>query len=184
MSRAVPDIVAFRLGDTGRFPNNPTLPVLVYRQIVPREFAPAESIASWFEEVWRQHGWAAAWRYGVYDFPHYHSTAHEVLGVYRGHASLRIGDRSGYTVEARAGDMLVLPAGTAHQNLGASLDFHVVGGYPSGQTPDLHCGRDGECPAADERIAQVPLPVRDPVFGDSGPLVAHWGLQSPSRTRG
>jgi uncharacterized protein YjlB len=184
MSRAVPDIVAFRFGDAGRFPNNPTLPVLVYRQIVPGEFAPAESIASWFEKTWRQHEWTPAWRYGVYDFPHYHSTAHEVLGVYRGHASLRMGDRSGCTVEARAGDTLVLPAGTAHQNLGASSDFHVVGGYPSGQTADLLRGRDGERPAADEIIAHVPLPVRDPIFGDSGPLVVYWGLQSPGRPGG
>jgi len=182
MSSAVPDIAAFRFGDAGRFANNATLPALVYRRVVPRQFVTPESIASWFERTWRQHGWAAAWRYGVYNFPHYHSTAHEVLGVYRGRASLRIGDRSGCTVEASAGDMLVLPAGTAHQNLGASSDFHVVGGYPSGQTADLLRGRDGERPAADERIAKVPLPLSDPVWGDSGPLVTHWGLPSqPAR---
>jgi uncharacterized protein YjlB len=110
----------------------------------------------------------------VYDFAHYHSTAHEVLGVYRGRASLRLGDSAGATLVVEAGDMLVLPAGTAHQNLGSSSDFHVVGGYPEGQRADLLRGDPAERPAADERIKRVPLPHADPIGGTDGPLVKDW----------
>jgi uncharacterized protein YjlB len=177
-------LLAFQCADSGRFPNHPSLPVLAYRHIALPELVTPAAIASWFEKTWQQHGWAAAWHYGVHDFPHYHSTAHEVLGVYRGNATLRLGDRNGCTIEVRAGDMLVLPAGTAHQNLGASADFHVVGGYPVGQSADLLRGREGERPAADERIAKVPLPSKDPIFGDRGPLAPHWGLRPSRATAG
>jgi len=162
-------------GDDGRIPNNPALPVLIYKRIAHQAKATgAEEVAAWFEHIWPKHGWRAAWRYGVYDFPHYHSTAHEVLGVYRGHASLRLGGSVGATLIVEAGDMIVLPAGTAHQNLGASEDFHVVGGYPDGQSADLLRGNEGERPAADERIARVPRPKGDPIEGARGALMREW----------
>ncbi|HEY0945061.1 MAG TPA: cupin domain-containing protein [Opitutaceae bacterium] len=169
---ADPEILTFRFADAGSIPNHPTLPVIVYKRAGRARSAP--DLADWYERHWPQHGWRAAWRYGVYPFPHYHSTAHEILGVYRGRASLRLGDRTGVTVVVEAGDVIVLPAGTAHQNLGASEDFHVVGGYPEGQSADLLRGNPGERPGADERIARVPLPKADPMSGESGPLVKHW----------
>lgn len=173
MSSAL-DVLTFRFGDADEIPNNPRLPVLIYKHAVQSEGGDAEAIARFFEETWPQHGWSAAWRWGVYDFPHYHSTAHEVLGVYRGHASLRLGHRSGATLVVQAGDVIVLPAGTGHQNLGASSDFHVVGGYPLGQEPDLLRGERSERPAADRRIASVPLPTGDPLSGEAGALMREW----------
>ena len=169
-----PEVLTFRFGDAGSIPNNPVLPVLVYKRVHLESAAKPETLATWFEQTWPKHGWRPAWRYGVYDFAHYHSTAHEVLGVYRGHASLRLGDGVGATLVVEAGDMLVLPAGTAHQNLGSSSDFHVVGGYPAGQHADLLRGAPGERPAADERIARVPKPKADPVSGSTGPLAKAW----------
>lgn len=170
-----PEILTFTFGDAGAIPNNPRLPVLIYRRAGAAEnVRDPEALARWFENTWPKHGWRAAWRWGVYGFPHYHSTAHEVLGVYRGQASLRLGDRAGATLIVQAGDLIVLPAGTAHQNLGASADFHVVGGYPSGQDADLLRGEPGERPAADERIAKVPLPKGDPIGGADGALVKEW----------
>jgi uncharacterized protein YjlB len=165
----------FRFGEAGAFPNNPTLPALLYKHTVSG--APDE-IADWFDREWARHGWSAEWRWGVYPFPHYHSTAHEILGVYRGHATLRLGHTVGVIVEVEPGDVIVLPAGTVHQNLGSSADFHVVGGYPEGQDADLLRGSAGERPAADEQIARVPLPTSDPVAGDGGPLVEAWGLKT------
>lgn len=172
------ELLTFRFGDAGAFPNHPRLPVLVYKHAAAARGAAneAEAIAKFFESAWPKHHWQAAWRWGVYDFVHYHSTAHEVLGIYRGRASLRLGDSAGATLVVEAGDMIVLPAGTAHQNLGASEDFHVVGGYPDGQTADLLRGHPGERPAADERIAAVPLPKADPLTGRTGPLVSQWAL--------
>src|SRR4051794_23178082 len=120
----VAEVLTFHFPDAGSIPNNPVLPVLVYKQIstgIPA--VEAEALAQWFERTWPLHGWHPAWRYGVYDFAHYHSTAHEALGVSRGRASLRLGAGPGATLIVEAGDLLVLPAGTAHQNLGSSDDF-------------------------------------------------------------
>lgn len=169
------EILTFTFTDAGAIPNNPHLPVLIYKRAGAAIGAhDPEGLARWFEQTWPKHRWRAAWRWGVYDFPHYHSTAHEVLGVYRGQASLRLGDKTGATLVVQAGDMIVLPAGTAHQNLGASVDFHVVGGYPEGQDADLLRGEPGERPGADERIARVPRPQGDPLSGAAGPLRQHW----------
>lgn len=173
MSQA-PEVLTFHFKEAGGIPNNPRLPTLVCKRAAPAP-SDAESIARWFETEWPKHGWRAAWRWGVYAFPHYHSTAHEVLGVYRGHATIRLGGDSGVTVVAEKGDVLILPAGTGHQNLGASADFHVVGGYPKGQSADLLRGEKGERPAADERIARVGMPMGDPLSGANGPLVKLWG---------
>ena len=171
----VAEVLTFRFGDDGHIPNNPTLPVLVYKRVAADAKAgSADELAAWFEKTWPQNGWRGAWRYGVYEFPHYHSTAHEVLGVYRGHASLRLGGSVGTTLVVEAGDMIVLPAGTAHQNLGASNDFHVVGGYPKGQQADLLRGAKDERPAADQRIAEVARPKGDPIAGTTGPLMREW----------
>lgn len=169
------EVLTFRFKDAGAIPNHPDLPVVIYKRAT-LAYGAADAIATWLENEWPKHGWRAAWRYGVYEFPHYHSTAHEILGVYRGHATLRLGDATGVTIVAEAGDVIILPAGTGHENLGASKDFHVVGGYPNGQSADLLRGKKGERPAADERIARVPLPVADPLHGAGGPLVQAWKL--------
>jgi len=175
---AAPELLTFRFGDAGDIPNHPRLPVLIYkRAALAFQSADApEAIARWFEKTWPQHHWRPSWRWGVYDFPHYHSTAHEILGVYRGRASLRLGANAGATLVVEPGDVIVLPAGTGHENLGASDDFHVVGGYPEGQEADLLRGRPGERPAADERIARVPPPKADPLSGSTGALVRAWSL--------
>ena len=174
MAEAI-EVLTFLFGDDGAIPNNPHLPVLVYKDVhADPPPANAEELAAWFERTWPQHGWRPAWRYGVYAFPHYHSTAHEILGVYRGRATLRLGGGVGTTLDVEAGDVIILPAGTGHQNLGASPDFHVVGGYPKGQDADLLRGKAGERPAADERIASVAPPTADPIYGENGQLMRHW----------
>jgi uncharacterized protein YjlB len=167
------EIMEFLFEDAGEIPNHRTLPLVIYKSAVELT-GPDPAVI--FEERFPHGGWRAAWRYGVYDFPHYHSTAHEVLGCYRGSATIRLGHTKGATLVIEAGDIVIIPAGVGHQNLGASDDFHVVGGYPDGQRADLLRGHAGERPRADENIARVPLPAGDPVFGPDGPLCAHWGL--------
>jgi uncharacterized protein YjlB len=77
-------------------------------------------------------------------------------------------------VELRAGDVVVIPAGVAHKNEGASSDLIVVGAYPRGQSPDMRSPGATDHASALPRIATVPLPAGDPVHGSSGPLVERW----------
>jgi uncharacterized protein YjlB len=77
-------------------------------------------------------------------------------------------------VRLTAGDVVVIPAGVAHKNDGASSDFRVVGAYPDGTGPDMQYGKPGERPGTDRNIAAVPSPAADPVHGSAGPLTRLW----------
>jgi uncharacterized protein YjlB len=160
-----------RFADDGVVPNNPTLPLLVYPGALD---LPGADPAAACEALFAANGWGGSWRDGIYPFPHYHSTAHEVLGICRGEAKVRFGGNAGIALTVRAGDVVVIPAGVGHQNLGASADFLVVGAYPRGQRWDLCRGAAEERPQVLDNIARVPLPAADPVYGADGPLVEHW----------
>lgn len=163
-----PEQFSFR--DDGVFPNS-VLPVLLYRQAFKTEIGDG---AFPIEQCFAENDWSNSWRNGVYSFAHYHSTTHEVLGAYGGAATLRLGGEHGKTVEVHAGDVIVIPAGVAHQNIGASADFAVVGAYPDGREWDLLRGRSSERPKADRTIAALPIPDHDPIYGPEGPLRRIW----------
>lgn len=169
-----PNAVVHIFRDDRTFPNNEKLPLVLYRGAIKlSEQDPASTV----EEIFHAHGWGDSWRNGIYPYHHYHSTAHEVLGVSRGSATVRLGgDDNGQTFEVQAGDVIIIPAGVAHKKLGSSSDFQVVGAYPTGQKWDMNYGKPGERPQADCNIAQVPLPKADPIYGFDGPLVEHWHL--------
>ena len=157
----------------GRTPNS-RWPVLLYRA-VPLQHSD-KAVA--FEALFTEHDWPARWRSQVYEYQHYHSTAHEVLGVISGRALLLLGGESGSRVEVGAGDVLVLPAGTGHRSLEQSADFLVVGAYPKGQDHyDLLQPGEADYQASVARIAQVTLPAADPVHGADGPLRRAWGVE-------
>jgi len=160
----------FKFRDDGIFPNS-DLPLLVYRRVLTTEVG---DDAFMFEQRFAQNDWSNSWRNGVYSFPHYHSTSHELLGVFRGAATLRLGGEHGKSVEVHAGDVIVIPAGVAHQKVDASADFAVVGAYPDGREWDLLRGRPGERPKADRTIATLPIPDYDPIYGAEGPLRQIW----------
>jgi uncharacterized protein YjlB len=156
-----------RFGDGGAIPNS-RLPVLVYHD-VPGARAPQGCA-----ELFAGNGWLGAWVDGIYPFHHFHSTAHEVLGIVAGSASVLLGGPGGRVFEVVAGDVLVLPAGTGHCNLGASADLTVVGAYPDGMWCDLRRGDPAEREEALANIAAVPLPATDPVGGARGALAEAW----------
>ena len=80
----------------------------------------------------------------------------------------------GKVITARAGDVIIVPAGVSHKNVNQSPDFRVVGAYPRGQMWDMNYGKTAERPGADENIKNVPLPATDPVFGKTGLLMRLW----------
>ncbi len=159
------------LEDSGRFPNNQQLPVLFYTSAFAVD---SSDLADQMERRFRRNNWTNAWRNGIFSYHHYHSTAHEVLGVYRGTVQVQLGGPKGITLEATTGDVLILPAGTAHKNLGSTDVFRCIGAYPSGQDWDMNYGEEDERPASDKNINQVSLPENDPVYGSGGPLVEKW----------
>ncbi len=165
-SDVTPEIL--RLARNGWMPNNEHLPVLIYRGV----FAVNASAASAMEAVFERNGWPPQWRNGVYDFHHYHSTAHEVLGFAAGEAKLVLGGEGGHELAVEAGDVAVLPAGTGHCRLKASSDFLVIGAYPKGQSWDI-C-RTAPDAATLDRMSKVTFPASDPVSGQGGPLVQYW----------
>ena len=169
--KSAAEVVARRLEDDGAIPNNPELPLLVYRQAVD---LPDPDPATVFEALFTANGWPAAWRNGIHPFHHFHSTAHEALGVYRGTATARFGGEGGVDLTVSAGDVVIIPAGVGHKALDASADLGIVGAYPAGTRPDLCRGARGERPASLDAIARVPVPGRDPLYGTEGPLRQHW----------
>jgi uncharacterized protein YjlB len=165
-----PQVEAHLFEDVGRISNNPELAHLVYPGVLPVSAA----LPSDCEALFRENGWGGSGRDGVFPCHHYHSTAHEVLGVVRASARIAFGGEAGVTVEVGAGDVVVIPAGVGHCNLGSSRDFLVVGAYPRGQSWYLRTGEPDERPGVLENIRKVPLPEKDPVFGNKGPLTKHW----------
>jgi len=157
--------------DDGTIPNNSRLSVIIYRSVFT---GPEALLAESMEELFLRNHWAGSWRDGLFKYHHYHSTAHEVLGIYGGWTDALIGGESGDTFRLQAGDIILLPAGTGHKNLGQSPDFRVVGAYPDDQYPDMNYGYPGERPHVLSNISAVPLPSHDPVEGLHGPVFTLW----------
>ncbi|WP_251977900.1 cupin [Salinicola avicenniae] len=156
-----PDTQVFEVDETAGYPNS-SLPVLIYRRI----FEPSSSaLAERFETLFAAHGWVPEWRYGLFAFDHFHSTAHEALGVFRGSARVRLGGPAGGMFLIEAGDALVLPAGVAHAGVEVESDFSMVGAYPPGQTWAVERGDPGGLAAVQARVAAVSRPPDDPVGG-------------------
>ncbi len=168
---ATGEVVAYALRDDGIIPNNARLPLLVYpAAVTPVRIDPALT----FESLFRANGWAGTWRNGVYPFHHYHAEAHEALGIASGEVTVLFGGEDGVTLTATAGDVVVIPAGVGHKRVGMAGDLCVVGAYPPGQTPDMRREDPDDHTYALTVIPDVPLPPADPVYGDAGPLMAHW----------
>jgi uncharacterized protein YjlB len=162
----------FSFTDDGSIPNNAELPLLFYKDAADLGGAPDP--AAVFEVLFGANGWGSSWRNGIYEFVHYHSGIHEVLGIARGNARVRFGGSLGSELELGAGDVAVLPAGTGHQCLGASRDFLVVGAYPPEGKYDLCRGSPEEHERARRSIRKVPVAKTDPLSGANGPLTTMW----------
>ncbi len=158
----------FLFKDDGKIPNS-KYPLLLYRNGFT-----AKGKASLLEKQFAANNWTNSWDNGIYPFHHFHSTSHEVLGIYAGSALLHLGGEQGEKLKVQAGDIIVIPAGVGHKNLGASDDFGVVGAYPDGRDWDLLKGEPGERPQADKNIQALPIPDFDPLQGKMDGLRKEW----------
>lgn len=207
----MPDTKTYHLTPTALIPNSPR-PLIHYRNHFPSEHD-RRPLA--LHERFARNGWATQWiwRYGKDQRSHYHSGAHECMVVLTGTARIRFGvadvvtgddvikgqEDGGVEVEASAGDVFILPAGTAHKTFetlpeaplklltpgdghavdveglrGVNLEgFTMMGAYPDGSEWDFAVG--GESEGAYERVWKVPKPRKDPVVGDGeGGLCELW----------
>ncbi|MNX79767.1 Cupin domain protein [compost metagenome] len=163
MSKAAP----FQFSDDGIIPKNPDLPVLVYFGVFKNN--PQET-----EAVFNSHGWLNSWTNGAFDYHHYHSNCHEVLGVIRGNILLQLGGEQGQQIQLNTGDVALLPAGTGHKKLSASPGFQIVGAYSGSMEYNTRRGTLEDRQKALAEIPQVPIPDTDPVYGKVGPVHMLW----------
>ena len=161
----------FTFEDDGTIPNNPNFPVVFYPGVFKHHSHEIESI-------FNLNNWRNSWINGVYDYHHFHSNAHEVLGVRSGSAILTIGGVQGETIEVKTGDVLVLPAGTGHMNVKSSNDFKIVGAYPNGDEYNVMTGKTSERLQALKDIPLVTSPSSDPVYGNRGQVLNHWIIKA------
>ncbi|MCM3708299.1 MULTISPECIES: cupin domain-containing protein [Cytobacillus] len=155
------------LADDGQIPNNQGLPVIIYRAVFKEQ-------TDEIETSFNRHQWTGSWTGGVYDYHHYHSNTHEVLGVKAGQATVLIGGDQGERLEISQGDVILLPAGTGHKKIESSPDFKVVGAYPGGTSPNMMRQDPSDRVQALAAINAVPVPQMDPVYGEEGPMLAEW----------
>lgn len=162
-------ITLHRFADDGTIPNS-ELPLLAYRTVLAGE----ADLASAFEELFAANSWCGSWRNGIYSFCHYHSNAHEVLGIARGRVRVEFGGPGGEEFEVVAGDAVVIPAGVSHNNLGDSGELLVIGAYPFGDSPDLCRDSGADRVDALPELECLALPATDPIYGENGPLIWVW----------
>lgn len=161
-------VIAKTIKKMGFFPNNPTLPLIHYKNVLTQD-SPEE-----IEKVFLKNGWKNSWIDSIYTFHHYHSNTHEVLGVASGMCQVQAGGPKGISLMLEKGDLLIIPVGVSHRNIEATDDFICVGAYPLDIEYDINFGEKEEFAQAEKNIKRVPLPLTDPIYGAKGPIFEYW----------
>ena len=131
-----------RFADDGSIPNNPALPLVLYRGGI--DLAGSPDPEQVIEKTFGANGWGNMWRNGIYPYAHYHSMIHEAMAIARGRATVRFGGENGQDIEIAPGDVVILPAGTGHQFLTQTRDLVVIGAYPPSGKYNLCRGSKAE----------------------------------------
>lgn len=197
------EVQKYLLKPTALMPNSPH-PVIHYRNFLSRV---PERTATHAHDLFARNGWQTQWifQYGPTQKSHYHSAAHECMAVLSGSATIRLGaadmpdgvshEDGAIEVAAQAGDIFVLPAGTAHKTFNATpvgetrlltpgnahgveaddvhgalaniqlSGFTMIGAYPEGSLWDWSGA--GDHIHDYKKVWEVPKPLRDPVLGIS-----------------
>ncbi|KAM0326599.1 hypothetical protein ACHAQA_006468 [Verticillium albo-atrum] len=190
MTSTHPQPEQYHIKPTAHCPNN-VLPVLVYRNVLPLPYN--EATAS---EVLEAHGWEKRGTFGTIIIKHFHPNTHECYGIFQGSSELIFGAgraddaAAGVTCRVSAGDVVVVPAGVAHASVPTvgrpkvkwdldedELHYQYVGVYPrEGPIWKVEYGKEeiGKDDPLFDEIAQVAVPVDDPISGPNGPLCQIW----------
>ncbi|KAG9496516.1 hypothetical protein J7337_011292 [Fusarium musae] len=102
-------------------------------------------------------------------------------GIFKGSSTLLLGKiqkGEGVEVPVKAGDVVVLPAGTAHSSLESSSDYRYIGVYPKGCPKWRNETGKKSSSVFLDAIDEVDMPEDDPVYGTDGPLPMLWN-QAP-----
>ena len=199
-----PTVHSYLIPSTPLIPNSP-LPLLHYPGLLldlVSPSSPSSPITSIFNLL-TANNWPPQWlaRYAPTQPSHYHSTTHEAMVVVAGSgASIRFGaadsePHAGILLDARLGDVFILPAGLAHKTFAPrpppstdDLAFHVAPD-PRDEAASraffeaVHVGDEfmmlgayprggewdfavgGEHAGRFEQVWHVQVPKTDPVFG-------------------
>ena len=171
------NIIRHILTEDGAFPNNGLLPLLLYREALHV----ADNELDTIKEILETNRWTNSWVNGIYEYHHFHSTAHEVLVALRGSARVQFGGPNGITLTFEKGDVVIIPAGVSHKRINEADRFTCLGAYPEGQQYDMNFGKPEERSTANENIRKVSLPENDPLFGNDGPLIKNWFSEKDKR---
>ena len=82
------DVEKVYLLSDDKIPNNPALPLLFYHGGIRNRIASCAN-------VFKENNWTNAWRNDVFDYHHFHSNTHEVLGIVSGTACILFGGENG-----------------------------------------------------------------------------------------
>lgn len=166
-------VTIIQLTENEPYPNN-ILPVLYYEDVLSdalTEDFTTDNVLEFFENNGYTHGWIN----GILDRHHFHSNAHEALAVTKGEVTVQLGGQNGEMMTLRKGDVVLLPAGTAHKRLDGTENFEIVGAYPSnGENFDMQYGDASDYEAIKENISNVERPLTDPVTGNPGDMDEYW----------
>ena len=130
MVQSVPEPESYVLRSTTYVPNN-MFPVLVYRSVLPQPIDEKTTTDLLEQNEYERKGlWTGT------PVHHFHPNTHECYAVISGFSIMHVGRgqldhlAAGQQLTVKAGDVVVMPAGTAHMNVSMSDDYLFVGVYP------------------------------------------------------
>lgn len=204
------EVKKYHLPPTALIPNSP-YPLLYYPGLLNEQVGRPDDAIPVVHDLFDSNGWKTQWifRYGPTQEAHYHSHTHECMAVLSGTATIRFGvadtnpdlqlsthggakEDGGVEIEARVGDVFIIPAGVAHKTHdttpgefalltpggGRGVDaenprealakinlsgFTMIGAYPKNGEWDYATG--GESAGRYSAVWEVPKPEHDPVLG-------------------
>ncbi|KAL4762859.1 cupin domain-containing protein [Aspergillus foveolatus] len=171
----MPSVDTYFLLPTPYAPNS-QLPVLHYRNVLPSPLSEETVTRFLTANQWEKRG-----TWGHIPVRHFHPNSHECYGIFRGSSKLLLGAGAGdvaggLELSVQAGDVIALPAGTAHSCVESSENYQYIGVYPQGcpRWRNEMGNRPIDLRLLREETERVAMPEADPVYGAGGPLLALW----------